>query len=301
MKIIKYVGLLGIVFLGAGIAALPVYSGTAQAPGKKAPLASGIASKQTKTQPKTNACGDCHSARANDIAAEGKRHRNVPCVGCHFGHPQDPQQPFSPCSKCHLQTKRKHFKLSGQCLGCHRNPHTPLKITFRGQDDCLLCHARQVGLITQNRSRHTAVGCLGCHEVHRKVPLCTQCHKPHSDAMTAAECKKCHKPHLPQVVTYGSDTRSDECGACHGKALALLNASTAAHNGLECASCHQEKHKMVPKCRDCHGSLHPAGITAKFPQCGQCHNIAHDLNHWLPADGTNVMPAGPADQTKAEE
>ncbi|MGC1455696.1 MAG: cytochrome C, partial [Nitrospirota bacterium] len=35
-----------------------------------------------------------------------------------------------------------------------------------------------------------------------------------------------------------------------------------------------------PVCQDCHGSPHPAGIMAKFPKCGECHNIAHDLNNW---------------------
>jgi hypothetical protein len=34
----------------------------------------------------------------------------------------------------------------------------------------------------------------------------------------------------------------------------------------------------VPACSDCHDLPHAEGIHAKFPQCGSCHNTAHDLN-----------------------
>jgi hypothetical protein len=36
----------------------------------------------------------------------------------------------------------------------------------------------------------------------------------------------------------------------------------------------------VPKCQDCHGTPHPAGMMAKFGKCGDCHGIAHDINNW---------------------
>jgi predicted nucleic acid-binding Zn ribbon protein len=85
---------------------------------------------------------------------------------------------------------------------------------------------------------------------------------------------------MPTVVTYAAETPSKDCGACHSKVFNLLNASKVKHKTLACAFCHQEKHKMVPTCQSCHGSPHPAGIMAKFPKCGECHNIAHDLNNW---------------------
>jgi len=94
---------------------------------------------------------------------------------------------------------------------------------------------------------------------------------------------------MPTVVTYAVDTPSKDCGACHGKVISLLNASKAKHAKLACAFCHQEKHKMVPHCQDCHGTPHPAGIMVKYPKCGECHNIAHDLNNW-PATQTNGAP-----------
>ena len=50
-----------------------------------------------------------------------------------------------------------------------------------------------------------------------------------------------------------------------------------------CAFCHKEKHKTVPKCQDCHGTPHPAGMMAKFGKCGDCHGIAHDINNFVDA------------------
>jgi len=116
-----------------------------------------------------------------------------------------------------------------------------------------------------------------CHDVHGKIP---QCHQSHSADIGAADCKKCHQAHMPTVVTYGADTPNKFCSACHGKANSMLVASKAKHGKFLCVSCHQNKHKTLPTCQECHGSPHPAGIMAKFPACGMCHKIAHDLNNW---------------------
>jgi hypothetical protein len=48
---------------------------------------------------------------------------------------------------------------------------------------------------------------------------------------------------------------------------------------------------MMPKCQDCHGEKHPAGIMSKFPKCLECHKSPHDLNNWT---------AAPAPAPKAE-
>jgi len=98
--------------------------------------------------------------------------------------------------------------------------------------------------------------------------------------MVVTDCKKCHKAHMPKKVTYASETPSKDCAACHKKALDLLAASKVKHNALACAFCHQVEHRTIPKCQDCHGSPHAAGIMRKFQKCGECHSIAHDLNNW---------------------
>jgi len=251
-------------FLCAGIAALLVHPGLAPA--------------QTKSSYKKEECVQCHAGRVSDIATAGGKHRSVPCVGCHVGHPPDVKKPIAQCSKCHFKTRKAHFELTG-CLNCHTNPHTPMRISFKGKDACLNCHAIQVDQLRNNRSKHSLVDCSECHDVHRKVPECTKCHVPHAGKITGG-CKQCHKAHMPKLVTYSADIPSKDCGACHKKVADLFVTNTSKHKPLECAFCHKEKHRMVPACQDCHGSPHPAGIMAKFQKCGRCHNIAHDLNNW---------------------
>jgi hypothetical protein len=243
---------------------------------------SGVARAQQQVGLTDDDCAKCHAAPPADLKAAGGKHQGVGCTGCHVGHPPTVKKPIPQCNDCHAG--KSHFELKG-CLGCHTNPHTPLKITFASDitDACLTCHTQQIEQLRKYKSKHSALHCSMCHDVHRKIPECTQCHQPHAADMSAAECKKCHKPHMPTEVTYAADTPSKDCGACHSRELSLLTASKTKHAALACATCHQDKHKMMPKCQDCHGSPHPAGIMAKFPKCGMCHNIAHDLNNWTAA------------------
>jgi predicted CXXCH cytochrome family protein len=186
---------------------------------------------------------------------------------------------------------KPHFELK-DCLSCHKNPHTPKKIVFAGTvtDACTTCHTQQIAQLRENKSRHSALYCSTCHSVHREKPACTKCHKPHSADMPATDCNKCHKAHMPKNVMYSAETPAATCGACHKKALDLLKSSTAKHKNFTCAFCHPDKHKYVPKCQDCHGTPHPAGMHTKFPKCGDCHGIAHNVNHW---SKTEAAPAAP--------
>jgi hypothetical protein len=265
MKSFRSSSFMAVLFLIVCISVLPAFSSAAPA--------------QTNAALSNEDCLKCHDGPPSDIAAAGGKHKDVGCTGCHVGHPPKVKKPIPLCSECHMG--KAHFELKG-CLGCHKNPHTPLNISFAGKvtDACATCHTQQIAQLRDNKSKHSALDCSFCHSVHRKVPQCTQCHKPHSAEMVVADCKKCHKAHMPKQVTYASDTPSKDCGTCHKKALDLLGSSKAKHNALACAFCHQEKHKTIPKCQDCHGSPHAAGIMRKFQKCGECHNIAHDLNNW---------------------
>ncbi len=269
MREVKRSSLLVVLFLIAGITVFLAYSGMAPA-------------QTSKTVLTNEDCVKCHAAPPADIAAAGGKHKNVACMDCHAGHPPTVKKPIPQCTQCHMG--KPHYELKN-CLGCHKNPHTPLKITFGSNvtDPCLTCHAQQIAQLRENKSKHTALYCSTCHSVHGKIPQCTQCHKPHAADMGAGECKKCHKAHMPKTVTYAADIPSKDCGACHGKAFEVLTSSVAKHKAFACAFCHQAKHKMVPKCQDCHGVPHPAGIMAKFPKCSDCHNIAHDLNRFTGA------------------
>ena len=286
MKGAKNRSLLILFFLILGIVVVLVSSGmvTAQTPAKQQALGS-------------TDCVKCHAAPPADIAANGGKHKNVACTDCHASHRPAVKDNIPKCSQCHMG--KPHYELTG-CLNCHKNPHTPLKISFAGNvtDPCLTCHTQQITQLRENKSKHTALYCSTCHNVHGKIPECLQCHKPHSSDMVNADCKKCHKAHMPRAVAYASDVPSKSCAACHRKAFDLLSASAAKHKTFACAFCHQAKHKTIPKCQDCHGSPHPAGIMAKFPQCGNCHNIAHDLNNWT---GTPTEKKEPAKEIKKKK
>jgi hypothetical protein len=119
--------------------------------------------------------------------------------------------------------------------------------------------------------------------------------------MAVSECKKCHKAHLPKLVTYAADIPSKDCAGCHKKAFDLLIASNAKHATLTCSSCHQERHKMTPDCRSCHGSPHPSDFMVKFPRCGDCHKIAHDLNNWPVTEQRGMPKEGDKEGTKRKK
>jgi hypothetical protein len=244
-------------------------------------------------------CAKCHAKPPADLEKDGGKHKGVGCTGCHVGHPPEVKDNIPKCSMCH--GGKPHFELKG-CLGCHKNPHTPLKISFGANvtEPCLTCHTEQIKQLREHKSKHSALGCSTCHNVHGKIPQCLQCHKPHAADMPTTECLKCHKPHMPTVVTYASDVPSKDCGACHKLVYDTLTASNAKHKTFACAFCHQAKHKMVPKCTDCHGVPHPAGIMAKFPQCEQCHYSPHDLNHW-PEKGAEKKEAPAPKETKKKK
>lgn len=229
----------------------------------------------------TNAdCIKCHAAAPADVAANGAAHKtNVTCQDCHAGHPPTVKKIIPLCSQCH--SGKPHYNLSA-CLRCHNNPHTPkiIKLANNITEECLSCHSQQIVKLKQVKSKHTALACSFCHNIHGKIPQCTQCHKSHSPDMTAADCKRCHQAHMPTAVAYGSDTPNKMCSSCHKKAYDLLAASDAKHKDVKCVICHKDKHKAVPTCQSCHGTPHPAGMLSRFTSCGECHSVAHNLNHW---------------------
>ncbi len=267
MNRVKYSSLTIIASLVAGISAFPVYSSTALA--------------QTKAVLSDKDCVKCHADQVNDMAAAGGAHRGVSCPRCHAGHPPEVAKPIAPCGTCHLKSKNEHFEMEmPACLKCHTNPHRPLNISLKGagKDACLTCHGPESLLFREFESKHTFVDCSRCHDVHRKIPQCTQCHKPHPGIED--ECRRCHSGHMPKIKAYSDDMSSINCGSCHKIQASLLSATASKHKSLTCIGCHKLRHRFKPACQDCHGTPHPEGILVKFPECGMCHSSAHDLNNW---------------------
>ncbi len=225
-------------------------------------------------------CVKCHAAPPADVAAAGAKHKtDVTCLDCHAGHRPAVKNNIPKCSQCH--EGKPHYQ-EKNCLECHKNPHKPLAIAFGSKvtEACLSCHTDQIKQLREHKSKHTSLFCSSCHDVHRKIPECVKCHRPHSAEMAQADCKKCHRAHQPSVVAYGVDVPNKDCGACHKKALDLLAKSPAKHKDVACVRCHANMHRSVPTCEQCHPNKHQARLMKKFPKCGTCHYIAHDLNNW---------------------
>jgi len=281
---------------GAAATAAPAAKPQAAAPAKAQPAPAAPAAQGPKLS--NDDCVKCHAKAPADIAANGAKHKTaIGCQDCHNGHPPTVKKIIPLCSQCH--EGKPHFKLAG-CNGCHSNPHSPLIIKMGRNitDPCLTCHSQQIVKLRENKSKHTALACTFCHDTHGKIPECVQCHKPHSKEMTQADCKKCHQAHMPLAVAYGNQTPSKDCAACHKAAYLLLTASAFKHKNLSCVACHQAKHKMIPQCQSCHGTPHPAGMLAKFPKCGYCHSIAHDLNNFKGQPAPAASPAAGAKKPK---
>lgn len=227
-------------------------------------------------------CVKCHTQIVHDNLADGGKHLSkVVCLDCHVGGhpPSTPKGKIIPqCSMCHQD--RSHFEVPN-CLGCHQNPHQPLRIVF-GEDNvavCNTCHSAQVSEVNNNPSAHGGFDCANCHhDKHGYIPDCMECHEPHLEGQTFAICVSCHLVHQPLNVTYVESVANENCGACHGDITTLLSAGTTKHAVFQCAKCHKDTHGYLPACQDCHGVPHPESMMAKFPNCLDCHKDPHDLD-----------------------
>jgi hypothetical protein len=250
---------------------------------------------QTAYSDKKEECRQCHARQVNDLQVAGGAHTMVTCSGCHDGHPPAVKKPIAPCSKCHSHRSNNHFTLDIPCLDCHTNPHRPLNISLKvaGNDACDFCHLGPNVILKKYESKHTALNCSNCHDVHRKIPQCTQCHKPHNGRIVG-NCKTCHvHAHIPKPEAFAAVAPSTDCGSCHKIVADLLSATTSKHKTLTCVDCHQLRHRFKPACQDCHGISHPEGILAKFPECVMCHNSPHDLNNWPETETKIAAGEGP--------
>lgn len=222
-------------------------------------------------------CIKCHPGIVSALEADGMAHRDkLTCQKCHVGHPPRDKEVIPLCSRCHQGIA--HFGLNN-CLQCHTNPHTPLKITLTRDitAPCTTCHNGQLEQLQENQSIHSTLDCTACHTSHGYRPPCFNCHAPHLEGMANKTCQLCHQPHMPLVVSFPPDTPSEYCGPCHPEVYALLGASRAKHRNVLCAQCHAGKHKTIPACQKCHAAPHSQSIIGQFGSCGKCHGIAHDL------------------------
>lgn len=222
-------------------------------------------------------CAACHPNEAEAISREGLSHATeVSCSNCHHGHKPKSFENIPACNLCHSGTA--HYDQL-QCLNCHRDPHRPMiiKLPKKAHDECLTCHERQGVELSQHQSYHSQLVCTDCHYDHGFLPECMSCHRAHGSEMTESDCQSCHAPHKPLEMAFtSSEVPTSFCSPCHQQAGNLLAGSQRKHRDLSCVKCH-EQHGSITDCRSCHGKPHVEAMHVKFPSCGECHGIAHDL------------------------
>jgi len=238
---------------------------------------------QAQTELQNTDCIKCHDSQPADIKSNGGKHKTeVACRDCHLEHLPLGTKTIPQCSMCHTPSSQEHFKVPN-CLGCHRNPHTPLNITV---DDvppvslvCKTCHPEKGEEFKSFPSKHAAKNCTFCHPTkHKQIKRCLECHTPHADFLTYDDCLSCHKPHSPLNIKYADDIKPKYCGACHTEIFEMLSKSKAKHGTFTCAFCHKSKHPTVPKCSDCHKQPHDNNMLNPFnSDCLKCHKNPHDL------------------------
>lgn len=231
-------------------------------------------------------CTKCHNVQPADITRNGGKHKTaVGCLDCHVEHLPLGKATIPQCAMCHNSSEQQHFGLGERkvCLGCHRNPHTPLDVTVDDVPEvskgCKTCHSEKGEEFATYPSKHAQKNCTHCHPTkHKVIKKCLECHEPHADFMVFEDCLRCHKPHSPLNIKYADDTPSKYCGACHTEIFTMLSKSKAKHGTFNCAFCHKTKHPTVPNCADCHGSPHDKTILNPFnSDCLKCHRNPHDL------------------------
>jgi DmsE family decaheme c-type cytochrome len=225
------------------------------------------------------ACETCHQDEVKKFGTnphtrmalmhEGK---GVTCENCH-GPGQAHIDAGGDATKIFQFSKASAKQVDGKCLTCHAGAHPNFEHTAHGE---------------------AAVGCLGCHSVHKsqsedyllKVAQPKLCYSCHTDIKAAfaqpfhhkvdeglMNCSDCHDPH----------------GTFQGT---LQRPGTMLHSGpggnIVCTKCHAETagpfvypHPVIPTegCTSCHyphGSPNPRLLTRNNVNslCLQCHTAS---------------------------
>jgi predicted CXXCH cytochrome family protein len=180
------------------------------------------------------------------------------------------------CDNCH---PAPHGGTLTDCLGCHDNPHAPLRPAGMQQlsEKCGDCHRKPAKQLAEFPSAHSRQGCTTCHsERHGRIPECTECHKPHYDEPNTGACWVCHPAHQPLQITLAADTAPKYCATCHSDVFTVWSGTTSRHGQVNCAVCHVQ-HARIPACLDCHQPPHDEKMLARFKNCLGCHIDPHNL------------------------
>ena len=160
-------------------------------------------------------CASCHKNPTHERnlkiqqAAKGKDGEpsahltELTCATCHTRedaeNPTGTHATIPDCFKCHEDDGHREGLQMKDCLGCHKNPHEPLNVSFNKEVPkkiCGGCHVEVYDMLIASNTRHTKQTCAFCHPVHGVLPKCQDCHGvPHGQKMIQqfeGKCGACH-------------------------------------------------------------------------------------------------------------
>lgn len=124
-------------------------------------------------------------------------HRNRTCAECH-GTDVTRLDKLPQCTKCHTPHLKDAQWDRSVCLGCHNDPHLPVKnAVFKGtitKEMCATCHDNIYRILTVYDSKHNknVPSCVNCHSSHRTANSCMGCHTSHGPPHLGSNCNSCH-------------------------------------------------------------------------------------------------------------
>lgn len=124
-------------------------------------------------------------------------HRNRTCADCH-GTDVTRLEELPQCTKCHEPHLKDAQWNRSTCLGCHNNPHLPVKdAAYKGtlaKEACSACHSTIYLTLTVYDSKHNknVPSCTNCHPAHKQAKTCMDCHTQHGPFHSGSTCASCH-------------------------------------------------------------------------------------------------------------
>ncbi|MCZ7383537.1 MAG: hypothetical protein O8C63_02180 [Candidatus Methanoperedens sp.] len=150
-------------------------------------------------------CEKCHPLHKDQKLIEGglwRRmgeggHKNLTCGNCH-GTDTTRLEELPQCTKCHIPHLKGAQWDRSICLGCHSDPHLPIKnAVFKGnitKEMCAACHENIYQTLTEYNSKHNYIvpACINCHPKHKIAINCRSCHMSHGISHSGSNCSSCH-------------------------------------------------------------------------------------------------------------
>ncbi len=170
-------------------------------------------------------CMNCHAFHKESSTNTGTGfwklmgeggHRNLTCGACH-GTDVMQLGALPQCTKCHAPHLAGAQWERSVCLGCHSNPHIPVKnAVFTGtppKEACGACHNDEYQALT------------GYNSKHNRLPSCASCHPKHGEKLA---CTTCHTTNAHDTFHPGA-----QCDSCHGNAAKCTDCHTNPHAPLK--------------------------------------------------------------------